>query len=133
MDRAGEGIAAGGQGRHVVGLGGHPGEDLALEHLGPAGGALMDRDVVGRAGVLVLELDLERLPRRGGDRGLLVRDALGRDLDRRASGTAAWCRTAGCRTAGCRTAGCRTAGCRAAGCRATTGSRSARRYTARRR
>ena len=60
MNRADEGVVAGLEGRDVVGLLGDPAEDLALEYLFTGRRALVDRDVVGGALVLVLELDLER-------------------------------------------------------------------------
>ena len=60
MNGTDEGVGAGVELVHVVGLGRHAGEDRALEDLGPGRRALVDRDVVRDAVVLVVELDLER-------------------------------------------------------------------------
>src|SRR4249919_1573283 len=59
VDRAVEGVRARVEGGHVIGLGRDARENLALEELGA--GAVLDRDVVLHAGILVVEGDLEAL------------------------------------------------------------------------
>src|SRR5262249_43255290 len=71
MDRADELVGARREGVDLVHDGGRPGHDLAHEQLRPGG--VVNRDVVRRPAVLVVEADRERLPGRGADLLLLER------------------------------------------------------------
>src|SRR3954451_11984617 len=75
----------------VVGLGRDAWEDRSLEDLGAGRGALVDRDVVRNATVLVVEIDLERFAGFDREVRLLERDVLCGDLERLAAARAARC------------------------------------------
>ena len=81
MDGADEGVGPGVEGGDVVDPRRDAGEDLALEQLGAVHVAQVERDVVRRARVLVLELDLERRVGRRRRRLLLELDVERADLD----------------------------------------------------
>src|SRR3954451_2199338 len=97
MDRAHECVDAGGWCRDGIGFFCDVREDLALEEFLAARRTLVDRDVVRRAGVLVVEVDLDWLVRCCGERRLFVGNVLGGHRDRRACLAAR--ATAGCSAA----------------------------------
>src|SRR4051812_12466138 len=94
MDAADEGVCARIEGRDVVGPRLNPIEDLALEQLRAGRPTLVECDVVRDAGVLVLELDLERRAGGTGERVLLELDAT--RADRHEVGVAGSARLGGC-------------------------------------
>src|ERR1700690_252782 len=81
VDGADEGVRAGRQGRHVVGPGPGPAEDLALEDLCAGGRALVGRDVMGGPRVVVREVDLEGCVGRGRELGRVVGDPARGELE----------------------------------------------------